>query len=349
MLMRDLWRSALGLVLALAIVSGYAAFPVADVEVEVPASGSSAGNNLPTVPSLIITSCPTSDGTVLYTDALVLSVSFGGDFRLGGVNGRAVCFTVNGFARKCHSSYPPQWLCPELFTTAAALPADGSEHVRILAEITEGDGTVIATSQCSFFARRWSEKAKEKKASEERRLPIVIDAVMVFDEVDMLELRMRELAPINEEGDILDNPSADLFLIVESEITHSGKRKDMYFADMLYEPNSRFLPWKDRILHIVVRDVDFPRGLRQGEGVYMSQHSREVFQRNQLVRALRRGGIADLVVGKIGLREPGEGLDHGLDIVVFGDADEIPSPVAMEALRSSGGFTSLFGETFLSF
>ena len=348
---------------------------VADTQVEVPVSATGSAQT-EEVPSVRITSCPI-DQQVLVTDALVVSVSFGGGFQLGGDRARSVCFTINGFARECHSSYPPQWLCPELFATPAALPSnEESEDVRVLAEIMEGDGTtLLGSAECSFVARRWGvevEVAREQGAEEQQergqsqgeeeqeqegqeeeeeekqeekeggtghslpRRPILVDAVMVFDEVDMLELRMRELAPLDGGGKVVDDPSADLFLVVESEITHSGKQKEMYFGDVLAEPSSRFLPWKDRILHVVLRDDDFPPGLREGQGVYMSQHSREVFQRNQLLRALGPGGAADLAAVKVGLRAPGEGLDGSLDIVVFGDADEIPSPAAMRALRRAG-------------
>lgn len=305
-------------------------------KVEVPVSRT--GSVTTTAPSVKLTSCP-ADGGVFVTDALFLSVEFGGGFQLGGDHSRSVCFTVNGFARQCHSSYPPQWLCPELFATPAALP-DPSDKVHVSVEIVEGDGDVLGSTNCSFIARRWGVKAKgedgETKETVRGRRPIVIDAVMVFDEVDMLELRMHELAPLDDDGNVLEDPSADLFLVVESEITHSGKRKEMYFGDVLSEPSSRFLPWKERILHVVLHDMDFPAELREGEGVYSSQHSREIFQRNQLVRALGPGGMADLAASKIGLRKLSEGLDASLDIVVFGDADEIPSPAALRSLRSAG-------------
>lgn len=52
------------------------------------------------------------------------------------------------------------------------------------------------------------------------RQPVVLDAVLMSSELDLLEIRMSEL------DDVVDR-----FLIVESNATFTGLPKETYFAD----------------------------------------------------------------------------------------------------------------------
>ena len=63
----------------------------------------------------------------------------------------------------------------------------------------------------------------------------IIDAFPFFNEIEMLRVRFEELSPV-----------VDKFILVESEMTHSGKPKEL-----LFEQNRElFEPWLDKIIHV---------------------------------------------------------------------------------------------------
>lgn len=62
------------------------------------------------------------------------------------------------------------------------------------------------------------------------------DCCMVFDEIDMLELRLNILAPV-----------VDYFVIVEAGMTHSGQPKRPVIGDALQ--TRRFAPFADKIIY----------------------------------------------------------------------------------------------------
>lgn len=66
------------------------------------------------------------------------------------------------------------------------------------------------------------------------------DAFLFFNELDLLEIRLN----------ILDS-SVDYFVIVESDETFTGIPKPLFFA----ENQSRFEPWRHKIIHHVVRNT----------------------------------------------------------------------------------------------
>lgn len=59
-----------------------------------------------------------------------------------------------------------------------------------------------------------------RQPSQDGHHPVVLDAVLMSNELDLLEIRMNEL----------DNV-VDRFLIVESNATFTGLRKETYYAD----------------------------------------------------------------------------------------------------------------------
>ena len=98
-----------------------------------------------------------------------------------------------------------------------------------------------------------------------------VDTSMLWNDLNMLELRLRILDPV-----------MDLFVINEATLDHSGKPKPMFFADN----QSRFLAWKDKIRYVMVDDMP-------GEGA--SKWEREFHQRNAIMRGLAGCKAGDLV------------------------------------------------------
>lgn len=139
----------------------------------------------------------------------------------------------------------------------------------------------------------------------ERQRPMIIDAVPIATELDMLEVRMREYAPF-----------VDIFVIVESLMTHSGHSKSLHFA----RERARF----DKIAEeggarIVYAEVEgMERDLPVGS------FSNEIKQRKV---------IAELLSG---LRDRGEIPDGSL--VIQSDVDEIISRDTLDLLGSCQGY-----------
>lgn len=69
----------------------------------------------------------------------------------------------------------------------------------------------------------------------------VFDAFTVFNELDLLELRLN----------ILD-PHVDKFILVESRQTFMGDEKLLYYE----ENKERFAKWNDKIIHIVAPNIE---------------------------------------------------------------------------------------------
>jgi beta-1,4-mannosyl-glycoprotein beta-1,4-N-acetylglucosaminyltransferase len=73
---------------------------------------------------------------------------------------------------------------------------------------------------------------------------MLFDCFTIFDQLELLEVRLHELAGV-----------VDRFVIVESPVAHSGIPKPLYFA----EARHRFQGFADRICHVLVnlpRDED---------------------------------------------------------------------------------------------
>ena len=76
----------------------------------------------------------------------------------------------------------------------------------------------------------------------------IIDTVLFFNELDLLELRLEEYYE-----------QVDKFVIVESTKTFTGVKKELFFSNNI----DRFKKWFDKI-HICVVD-DMPNNLSQEE------------------------------------------------------------------------------------
>lgn len=91
----------------------------------------------------------------------------------------------------------------------------------------------------------------------------IYDCCMFFNELDMLETRLRIL------DDVVEH-----FVVCEAAETHSGQPKPYYLA----ENRKRFAPWWDKIIYVQVDDLT-------GNG--RNSWERERYQRAQLERGLR--------------------------------------------------------------
>jgi len=100
---------------------------------------------------------------------------------------------------------------------------------------------------------------------------MIYDCFMLFNELEILELRLSEL-----------EETVDRFLVVEAPVTHAGLPKSLTFA----ENRDRFARWNDRVMRVVVEDM--PKG--------PDPWGRERYQRNAIVRGLQDAAPTDGVI-----------------------------------------------------
>ena len=103
---------------------------------------------------------------------------------------------------------------------------------------------------------------------------MIIDAVLLFNELDLLELRLSELDPV-----------VDRFVIVEANRTHKGTLKPLHYA----ENAARFAQWHDKIVHIVCPLMD------DGDGLPAIRR-REMTQRNAILQGVRDCADDDIIL-----------------------------------------------------
>lgn len=117
---------------------------------------------------------------------------------------------------------------------------------------------------------RWSGVPGTVPARPAGRRRRVWDGFMFFNELDMLELRLHELADV-----------VDRFVIVESPWTHQGGHKELIY----WENRERFAAFADRIVHVVADE--------RREGLTWDQES---YQRNCILNGLAGAEDDDLVI-----------------------------------------------------
>lgn len=120
----------------------------------------------------------------------------------------------------------------------------------------------------------------------------MIDCFTFNDEFDILDLRLDLLAPV-----------VDKFVLVESNVTFSGKPKPLHFEHNYVRTN--LFDW-DRITHVIVDDMPDTE----------NPWEREAHQRNAILRGLME------------IRPDDD------DLILISDVDEIPDPAR---LREFGG------------
>jgi beta-1,4-mannosyl-glycoprotein beta-1,4-N-acetylglucosaminyltransferase len=126
-------------------------------------------------------------------------------------------------------------------------------------------------------------------------MPRLFDSFTFFNELDLLEIRLHELAPV-----------VDRFVIAEAPVTFRGKSKPLHFQ----ENRERYAPFLDRIIHVVLRPEEIPSGTSSSD-----DWAREHAQRNRLADGLRDAAPDDLIL--------------------LSDVDEIPRSSVLEALKRS--------------
>lgn len=90
---------------------------------------------------------------------------------------------------------------------------------------------------------------------------MIYDCFTFFNELELLELRLNELAGI-----------VDKFVLVEATQTHTNQLKPLYFQ----ENRARFSAFRDKIIHVVVDDLPVSKDAWVPEN----------FQRNAIARGL---------------------------------------------------------------
>jgi predicted O-methyltransferase YrrM len=116
----------------------------------------------------------------------------------------------------------------------------------------------------------------------------IIDCFLFNNEIDMLKLRLEELKDV-----------VDIFVLVESKYTFSGKDKPLYF-ELVKDEFRNY-----NIQHIILSGLPSDNAW-----------SNEAFQRNAPLEYLRNNMSAN-------------------DVALLCDLDEIPNPIAIQAIRNN--------------
>ena len=124
-----------------------------------------------------------------------------------------------------------------------------------------------------------------------------IDTFLFNNELDMLELRLNILDPV-----------IDRFVIAESSVEFSGRKKPFYYADN----KERFSQWKDKITHHIITNTP---------DTGPNRWPREHHQRNSIISAL--------------------GKCKANNLIFMSDIDEIPD---LDAVRKNkcGGYRQVY-------
>jgi hypothetical protein len=142
----------------------------------------------------------------------------------------------------------------------------------------------------SRISHVWSRLAARASRSRAK----VIDACMLFNELDLLELRLRELWPV-----------VDRFVVVEAAFSHAGAPKPLFLA----ESRSRFEPFREKLVTHVLRAPPLAAPRNETERAVI-----ERFQRDAIGAALAPLGLSRR------------------DVVIVSDIDEIPRATKIASL-----------------
>ncbi len=101
--------------------------------------------------------------------------------------------------------------------------------------------------------------------------PKIYDCFTFFNELDLLEIRLKELYN-----------TVDYFVIVENPLTYSGNPKPLYFL----ENKHKFSKYSDKIIHIISPKI------QQAENAWI----REFAQRNAILLGLKKARRKDIII-----------------------------------------------------
>lgn len=131
--------------------------------------------------------------------------------------------------------------------------------------------------------------------------PLIIDTFPINRELDMLQMRLEEMAP-----------AVDYMIAVEANVDHQDHPKPYHITDNL----GRFAEWSDKL--VVVRATGLPTAADDGD-----PWARELSQR-------------EFIKDGLGLLHE-RGVELGPDtIVLHGDVDEICRPLHVRNVRPKG-------------
>jgi beta-1,4-mannosyl-glycoprotein beta-1,4-N-acetylglucosaminyltransferase len=163
-------------------------------------------------------------------------------------------------------------------------------------------------------------KNNEETHSPPRSKRKIIDTFIFYNELTMLQFRLKEL-----------NDHVDYFVIVEATKTHAGHSKPLFFKENI----DRFHAYKDKIIHVVVDD--FPASAKEVMAAIDTDKINTHYDAKRPVTSpawknenhQRRAGI------RRGLEKLKDVLNDE-DIILISDADEIPKVDTLDALRQNG-------------
>jgi beta-1,4-mannosyl-glycoprotein beta-1,4-N-acetylglucosaminyltransferase len=136
-------------------------------------------------------------------------------------------------------------------------------------------------------------------------MPRIFDVFPFFNELDCLEIRLNELAPLVHK-----------FVILECRETYGGDKKPLYLGDNW----ERFKPFHKQIVHCVTDSVHPP----QQYNLKMNVPGVTVADIRNLGRLRERNQREDI------LPFLAKQMPDGDDIISFGDCDEIPRADAIQ-------------------
>mgnify|MGYP003630701827 CR=1 FL=1 len=148
----------------------------------------------------------------------------------------------------------------------------------------------------------------------------IYDCFNFYNELDLLELRLNILYD-----------HVDHFVIVESDVTHSGEPKPFYLSDNM----QRFAKFSDKIISYKVYDTptDF-ENLSVTDDPHLIEVQKYIkTQTNRFNRQTQPDYGRDFFQ-KESVRRPLGDLCKDEDLVIISDADEIPNPEIFSRLKT---------------
>lgn len=152
--------------------------------------------------------------------------------------------------------------------------------------------------------------------------PVIVDAVLVSTELDMLQIRMKEYEPF-----------VDLFIVVESNMTFAGTPKRKYFAEQWNKKANQFdfIP-RDKIVYLSVDDLtpNLPPGSFENESTMRSRITRLLHEQASLGRIPTGSLVLHSDVDEIISRET---------LSLLSTCQGFPSPLHLQVKNYRYGFT----------
>ena len=137
----------------------------------------------------------------------------------------------------------------------------------------------------------------------------IIDCFTFFNELELLEFRFKLL-----------EDHADLFVLAESNLTHSGQPKPFYFE----ENKARFDRWKHKIIYLPVKQTADGLVFNKNETTYNPESASWKLENEQ------RNALSSV-----------HSFINDEDLVLLSDLDEIPDPLLLKKIKPVNSPVSL--------